>query len=127
MQTLLATGYDRESGMSAPDFLAVVEPLRGVVLSACRESEGPTNERVPFVLVVTKALVAAERAMPLTRHRGKPGFVSADTTDIGRFEAIEAVELPDGDAYVVIDVAGNPHTWLGTASCLGRAGVSRGT
>ena len=38
------------------------------------------------------------RESGLTRHGGRPGFVSDDTSDIDRFEAVEAVELPGGVA-----------------------------
>ena len=208
VRALVDAGYAGEAGMTGQAFATLLEPLRPIVMGALGvlgalgaqvTPEGPTSERVPFVLVVTRALVPADRAMPLTRHKGKAGFVSADTADIDRFVAIEGVQIPDGQAYVVIDVergaeyldvrpndaltgitargrspltvdegialitsfpasleknhcfslaasrcgdkrvpavwiskgapklgwcwAGNPHTWLGTASCNGRAGV----
>ena len=102
--TLLDLGYPKESSITEQELVGLLAPLRDVVLRVSQDLAAPTNERVPFLLVVTKALVPADRVMPLTRHKGKPGFVSADTTDIHRFDAIEDVELPDARAYVVLDV-----------------------
>jgi len=199
VRTLLDLGYPGEAGLTDAELSAFLEPLRAAALHRSRGLPAPTRERVPFLLVTTRHLVPADRAMPLTRHLGRPGFVSADTSDIDSFEAIATVEIPDGQAYVVLDVqrgaefldvrpddalvaltassrspltvdegiafvtqfpesleknhcfslagsrcgdrrvpalwiskrapklgwcwAGNPHTWLGTASCAGRVGA----
>lgn len=159
----------------------------------------PTAGRVPFVLVITKQLAPAERAMPLTELQGKPGYADFEPDDIARFEPMKELKIPDAPAYLVFDIdrgaetlnvtpdaamvtitaqgrspltveegiafithypgslqknncfslvgsrcgdrrvpalwiskrapklgwcwAGNPHTWLGSASCPDRAGV----
>ncbi|WP_344973479.1 hypothetical protein [Salinactinospora qingdaonensis] len=38
--------------------------------------------------------VPARRSMPLTRLRGKPGFVDSTLDDVERFEAVTPVRLP---------------------------------
>jgi len=199
VRILLDKGYPSEAGLTEDGFTGLLDPLREAVLRESRAMTAATRERVPFLLVVTKDVVAADRAMPLTSLKGRPGFVSADTADIHSFEAIETVHVPDRSAYVVLDVdrgadyldvrpddaltaltarhrspltvdegiafvtlfpdsleknhcfslaasrcgdrrvpalwiskkspklgwcwAGNPHTWLGTASCAGRVGA----
>lgn len=102
--TLLDKGYPRESGLTEGELTGLLEPLRGPVLTRSEGMVAPSRERVPFVLVVTKHVVPADRAMPLTQLRGRPGIVSADTADIHRFEAIDTVGIPDNQAYVVFDV-----------------------
>lgn len=109
MDALLAGGYPRVAGMSEAGFLGLLEPLRAEVLAREPEMAPPARDRVPFVVVVTKHVVPAERSMPLTRLPltrlgGRPGFVSRDTTDIGRFEAIGGVDVPDRHAYLVLGV-----------------------
>ncbi len=61
-------------------------------------------DRVPFVVVVSRRLVPADASMGLLELGGKPGFVSGDLADIGRFEPIEAVRVPDSDVYALLDV-----------------------
>ncbi|MPZ94640.1 MAG: hypothetical protein GEU96_06920 [Propionibacteriales bacterium] len=196
---LVDRGYLAATDLSAGELKELVEPLRALVLERADDMTSPTRARVPFVLVISKRLVPADRSMPLTDHKGKPGFVSSDTEDIHRFEPIESVDVPAGQAYVLVDIdrgaetlnatpddalaaitaqgrtpltydegiafitafpdsleknncfslvasrcgdrrvpalwisnalpklgwcwAGNPHTWLGSASCAGRAGA----
>ena len=102
VRTLLDLGYPRIAGMSASAFTRRVAHLRELVAGA-GELEPPTNQRVPFVLVVTQRLAPVDRTMPLTALNGKPGFVSADTADVHRFEAIKTVRVP-GDIYLAVDV-----------------------
>lgn len=195
VRTLLEQGYPDMAGMSEEAFAARVAPLRGKAVA--QAGDAPTEARVPFVLVIDKALAPADRAMRLTARNGRPGFADFDPEDLGRFEPIN--EVPDGWAYLTFDVdrggetlnvtpndalvtitgqgrapltvaegialithypgtlaknncfslvgsrcgdrrvpglwiskgapklgwcwAGNPHTWLGSASCAGREGV----
>ncbi|HEX7188934.1 MAG TPA: DUF5701 family protein [Actinomycetes bacterium] len=101
---LLALGYPREGGLTEDAFTELLAPLRDEALARGAAMDEPARDRVPFVVVVTKHVVPAERAMPLTCLRGKPGFVSADMSDVHRFEPIERVDLPDKHAYLLLDV-----------------------
>ncbi len=103
VQTLVGLGYPTLAGRSERAFRAMVEPLRERVVVR-GEGAGPTRERVPFVLVIGKKLVPVTQTMPLTSLSGRGGFVSADTSDIDRFEPVESVSIPDPTAYVVFDV-----------------------
>jgi hypothetical protein len=105
LRALLDKGYPRAAGMTTSGFVAQLEPLRaGVLRRGRRRGAAMTAPAVPFLVVVTKRLVPAERSMPLTDLGGRPGFVSPDTADIHRFEPIDAVQLPAGNAYVGFDV-----------------------
>ena len=151
------------------------------------------------MLVITDELIPAARAIERVQRREQTATCMLDDEDLARFEPIDTVKLPRGDAYLVFDIdlgadlrnvtpndaletieerdrspltidegialvtqfpeaiarnagfslagsrcgdrrvcalwisenrpklgwcwAGNPHTWLGTASCAGRAGV----
>ena len=101
---LLGKGYPREAGVTEEAFVGLIEPLRAEVLARSSQLRPPSRNRVPFVVVVTKHVVPAERTMPMTRLGSKPGFVSPDTADIHRFEAIEGVDVPDKHAYLVVDI-----------------------
>jgi hypothetical protein len=97
-------GYPAIAGRSRGDFEALLAPLRDLAVAHAGSLPAPSRSRVPFVVVVTRAVVPAERSMPLTSLRGKPGFVSADTSDIGQFVPIPEAEVPHDEAYLVLDV-----------------------
>lgn len=102
--TLLEKDYPREAGLSEETFRDLVEPLEQQVLDRAATMAPPTRSRVPFLLVVTQSLVPADRTMPATALRGRPGFVSSDTADIAGFVPIDGVDVPSKHAYVVLDV-----------------------
>jgi Family of unknown function (DUF5701) len=102
--TLLKKGYPAISGRTEDEFTELVAPLRKTAIMHTASMAPPTAARVPFVLVITKDLVPADRAMPLTEFRGKPGFADFEPEDIRRFNAIKELQIPDGAAYLVFDV-----------------------
>jgi hypothetical protein len=102
--TLLAKGYPEQAGMTAEEFLALVEPLRHEVGARAGQLSSPTREQVPFLLAVSSRLVPVAQMMSRTELSGRPGFVSRDTTDIDRFKPIDTVAVPDADVWVVYDV-----------------------
>lgn len=101
---LVDLGYPALTGRSTEDFEAMLAPLRETVLGWAQAMTAPTAESVPFVVVVPAGLVPAASSMPLTSLRGKPGFVSADTSDIDRFLPIAEVDVPAADAYLLLGV-----------------------
>ena len=101
---LVELGYPAIAGRSTDDFVAMLEPLRDLVLARAESMAAPTRESVPFVVVVPAGLVPAASSMPLTSLRGKPGFVSGDTSDIDRFQPIAEVDVPAADAYLLLEV-----------------------
>jgi len=104
VQRLLDKGYAAGAGLETEAFRDLLAPLHQVVLQRKAEFSPPTRARVPFVLVITKALIPAAAAMAMTELTGKPGFVTDGFDDVDRFAPIESVEIPAGSAYVVFDV-----------------------
>ena len=104
LATLLQLGYPTLAHMSVQSFTDLVAPLQTQVVTRRANWQAPTSTAVPFVLVVSRRLVTPEQGMAATSLNGKPGFVSADTADVHRFEPIESVRLPEDDVYVALDV-----------------------
>lgn len=103
LQALLAKGYPALAGVSEQEFVRMVAPLR--VTATRRGDVAPaTRARVPFVLVVSAAIVPAERSMPLTVLNGRPGFVDRTAADIARFRPIAELDIPPGPAYILFDI-----------------------
>jgi len=198
VRVLIGLGYPALAGLTDAAFADLMAPLRAVALERGRSVNPPTPARVPFLLVITNALVPPDLAMSLTRLGSRPGFADFDPDDLRRFSPIAGLPVPPVPAYLALDVdrgketlnvtpdralevitaqhrtpltidegialithypraleknncfslagsrradrrvpalwiskgapkvgwcwAGNPHTWLGTASCAGRAG-----
>ncbi|MEU4423447.1 DUF5701 family protein [Actinoplanes sp. NPDC024001] len=85
-----------------------LEPLREV---ATRAGDTPADSeagRVPFLLVVTRALVPIEEMMPRTSltGKGRPGFVDRtfEPGSLERFVTTPAAALPGHEAYVLFGV-----------------------
>lgn len=104
--TLTALGYPALAGLSDDAFAALVAPLRKAAVA--HGGAAPAEGRLPFLLVVTRALVPIEDAMPLTTLDGKtkPGFVdrSYEPGALERFVTVEDVEIPDEKVYLLLDV-----------------------
>jgi hypothetical protein len=78
LEVLLAKGYPKPAGLSADESMSLLHPLRDVVRSKTADADQETtSSRVPFVLVVSAALVRAEEMVPLVTLAGgtAPGVV----------------------------------------------------
>jgi hypothetical protein len=59
---------------------------------------------IPFVIVLKSGWVASEKAMESVERNGKKGFSVMEAEDLKRFQPIESVTLPDGLAYLALDM-----------------------
>jgi hypothetical protein len=94
-------GYARIAGMSGDAFAQLFAPLRArldELPAAAAESD------IPFVLVPDRDLVPAARSMPLVEQDGRQGYVDMNPAHPGEFAPIEDVDVPDGAAYLAVDV-----------------------
>ncbi len=86
------------------EFLAHIAPLKTVVGALAPAEPAPRDGYIPFVLVITSALVPAETSMPLVERQGKNGLVSLYPLAPSNFAPIESVDLPQGLAYLLVDI-----------------------
>jgi hypothetical protein len=99
--TLERLGYPQIAGLSSEAFAQLFVPLRA------RLAELPAaivESDIPFVLVLDRSLVSAEKSMPLVEHDGRHGVVDMNPTEPSAFTAIEGVEVPAGAAYLAADI-----------------------
>jgi len=85
-------------------FRDLLEPLRPEAIGRATGQPLPTRSRVPFVIVLSPALVTVSAAAERLSLGGRPGFVSADTADIDEFRPTAEAAVPGGTAYLVLDV-----------------------
>lgn len=104
---LLAAGYPDMAGLPAPEFVALLEPLRAAIHGvAARPAAAPAC--VPFVLVVSATLIEAERLVPLTRLAGggAPGAVDRNhgTQGLRPYRPLPELRIPDAPVYALVGV-----------------------
>ncbi|MEU3713098.1 DUF5701 family protein [Streptomyces catenulae] len=105
---LITLGYPESAGQDADGFRARVAPLRERAVAEASAGPGPEGGRVPFVLVVPRALVPVEAAMARTTLSGgrEPGFVdgSFEPGALERFVSTARTGAPEQAVYLLYDV-----------------------
>jgi hypothetical protein len=102
---LLDLGYAEAAGLSAYDFTARLEPLREH-LPGLRGSVAT----LPFIIVLNEPRPPAGEAIARIRLNGKQGHTSMAPSDIESFRTIEGIHVPDGFAYLVLEVSTGAET-----------------
>lgn len=93
---LVSLGWPALAGLSPAQFRARLAP----VVSLDR----------PGVLVVTRRLVDPFAAVPSLELRGKSGFTSMTAPELAGFAPLPTLDVPDVDAYLLLDVSPGPDT-----------------
>ena len=99
VELLVERGYPELAGLEPAAFRDRLSPLEKV-----SEPDAVGPGRIPFVLVVASRLVPAARAVERILRNGETGFSVLDDDDLARFAPIDAVDLPDAPAYLLVDV-----------------------
>jgi hypothetical protein len=105
VSTLSRREYAEAAKMEPDEFAKLFEPLKEYIREiAQREKEAKEKEgHIPFVLVIKNDVIGGEKAMPLIELEGKKGFTGMSADDIKGFKPYE-VKLPEGKAYLAIDI-----------------------
>ena len=99
-QTLVDAGYPALAGLDEAGFRALLEPLRRPSRAAA--SSAPT--RIPFAIVVSSALVSADRALPALHWKATTGWTELTADELATFCPTEGVAVPEAAVYLVTDV-----------------------
>ena len=81
-----------------------VADLAGLTEAELRAHGRGLPEDPDALVVVHPALVPPSRLAGLLTHRGKPGFVVADMTDLDAFAPLSGLTIPDTPLYLAHDV-----------------------
>ena len=100
---LAGKGYPEAAAMSLQQFLEHIEPLKDRVWELDLPPE-PEDGRLPFVLVIKGDVVSTEQAMALVEREDKTGFVGLRPVEPRDFKPIDEVRIPDGMAYLLVDI-----------------------
>jgi hypothetical protein len=99
--TLQRVGYPGIAGLTNQAFAQLFVPLRARLADL---PPAVAESPIPFVLVVDRHVIPAARAMPLVEQNGRRGIVDMNRSEPGAFTPIEALDLPEGAAYLAVDI-----------------------
>lgn len=94
-------GVDRERLTSG------VEKLRGLLPDVA--AAAPADEHLPFVVVVRSTLVPTVAAVERVEVRGRAGWTDM-AGELDEYRPIKGVEVPEVDAYLIVDVSTGTET-----------------
>ncbi|ODB76132.1 hypothetical protein DLJ60_10290 [Micromonospora chalcea] len=108
LDRLVKLGYPALAGQTEETFRALLSPLRDAAVTGSAGLRGPTEGRVPFLLVTTRELVPVPERIALTTLAGKrkTGILDRNfpADDLPTFHPIKELEVPAGPAYLLFDV-----------------------
>jgi hypothetical protein len=99
--SLRRLGYPQLAGISDGAFARILVPLR---VRLAELQPAIVESAIPFVLVLDRDLVPAERTMPLVEQDGRQGVVDMNPTQPSAFAPIDGLEVPAGPAYLVAGI-----------------------
>lgn len=94
-------GVDRERLTSSG------EKLRGLLPDVA--AAAPPDEHLPFVVVVRSTLVPTVAAVERVEVRGNAGWTDM-AEELDDYRPIAGVDVPDADAYLLVDISTGPET-----------------
>ena len=104
VENLLQKEYPQMAGISIDTFLKHIQPLKEKIEQLTLPEVDLENGCLPFVIVVKSTLLATEKAMSLVTCNGKQGVTKMYPRKPQEFNSIATVNIPGGQAYLLIDI-----------------------
>ncbi len=102
VENLLQKGYPNLAGVKTAEFIKYLEPFKERIEELTTEES--KKGHIPFILVIKDKWVGGEKAMPLVELKGAKGFIALYPIEIGNFKPIVGVRIPNGLAYLLVDI-----------------------
>ena len=104
VENLIQIDYPKVANETAKEFLMHLEPLKQKVKKLTVSGVDLEKGKLPFVIVIKSELVDAKRAMSLVVREGKNGVDVMRPHEPKDFKTIESVSIPNGMAYILVDI-----------------------
>jgi len=104
VETLLQKGYPKAAGVPVEEFVKHLQPLKPKASVLEVPQADLEQGRLPFVIVVKSELIAPEKTITLVERQGKAGFAKLHPKAPSDFAPIDSVCIPDGMAYLLVDI-----------------------
>lgn len=101
VQTLIEKGYPAIAGMSPEAFAERLAPLRAALLGGASEHAGDEG-MTPFVIVIPRAWVPLEEAVPLLDLKGRAGFIDFKPGGLETFHPLPELGVPEEEPYLAL-------------------------
>ncbi len=103
--TLSKREYAKAAKMKPDEFARLFGPLKEHIREIAQRAK-ETKEKeghIPFIIVIKNDVIGGEKAMPLIELEGKKGYTDMSADAIKGCKPYE-VKLPEGKAYLAIDI-----------------------
>jgi hypothetical protein len=104
LQTLLQKGYPKAANLSDIEFSSLVVPLKEKIQQLQLFELDIEKGKLPFVIVISRDLIANERAMSLVEREGKQGITKLFPHTSADFPPLSTVNLPKTKAYLLLNI-----------------------
>ena len=94
--------YPKEANSIIQELLKHTAPLKQR-LPEIAKMDIPEGH-IPFVVVIKNDVIGGEKAMPLIKLEDEKGYAAMSADEIKGFKPIEGVKIPNGKAYLAIDI-----------------------
>ncbi len=104
VETITGKAYAEAAGMKPDEYRKMFEPLKERIREIAQREKEMKEGHIPFVIVIKNDVISGEKAMPLIELDGKKGTSYLEAKTIKEFKTIEGVKIPNGQAYLAIDI-----------------------
>ncbi len=104
VETLTGKEYAEAAGVKPEEYRKMFEPLKERIREIAQHEKEMKEGHIPFVIVIKNEVIGGEKAMPLIELEGKKGYTTMSADEIKNFKPIESVKIPNGKAYLAVDI-----------------------
>ena len=101
---LVELGYPALLSLAEDEFRNELEPLKQRLPMDLNPTTEGGAARIPFVIVVNRALAPARATLPLVRREGHAASERLYPIALERFQPLPELALPPGIAYLLLDI-----------------------
>ena len=104
VETITGKEYAEAAGMKPAEYKKMFEPLKERIREIAQREKEMKEGHIPFVIVIKNDVIGGEKAMPLVELEDKKGYTNMSADEIKNFKPIEGVKIPNGKAYLAVDI-----------------------
>src|SRR3989338_4548897 len=104
VETITGKEYAEAAGMKPDEYRKMFEPLKERIQEIAGREKEMKEGHIPLVIVIKNDVIGGEKAMPLIELEDKNGYTTMSADEIKGFKPIEGVKIPNGKAYLAIDI-----------------------
>ena len=104
LTNLISKGYPGFCGLPESEFRKQLEPLRENITITPENDMVDSEGYAPFIIVVQSDKIDSYETIQRVERNGKTGFSVMDSDDLRKFKPIEGINLPNGMAYLAVDI-----------------------